>query len=531
CSGARVAQQPASTAPVRPAEEMPAFGIIPIPATVEESASAPFVVGENTGIVVEAGNADAARVGLFLADLIGNRAESKPNVTDAGAAIPAGSIYLTTQGADVSLGEEGYELTVTPERVTISAWTPAGLFYGVQTLRQLLPPSVEYQATYDRPMLVPAVHILDHPRFEWRGAMLDVARHFFSTDDVKRYIDLMAMYKLNRLHLHLSDDQGWRIEIPSWPNLTKIGGQTEVGGGPGGFYTQEEFTDLVRYAQDRFITIVPEIDMPGHTNAALASYPELNCNGEAPPHYTGTRVGFSVLCVDKDVTYEFIDDVVRDISAVSPGPYFHIGGDEVRKLTPEQYRQFIERTEEIVRSHGKKVIGWDETAVANPVPGTVVQLWRPEASHEMIAGAVAKGAAVVLSPAAKIYLDMKYDSTTVLGQSWAAIINVREGYDWEPTAILPDIPEQSILGVEAPIWTETMATMDDVEYLAFPRLAGAAEIAWSPAAKRDWNTYRLRLGAQAPRWSALGINFYRSPMVPWNEEVKAGRMKDKGPGV
>ncbi len=198
------------------------------------------------------------------------------------------------------------------------------------------------------------------PKYGYRGAMLDVARHFFTVDEVKKYIDLLAMYKINKLHLHLSDDQGWRIEIKSWPNLTNYGGSTEVGGGPGGFYTQEEYIELVSYAQERFITIIPEIDLPGHTNAALASYPELNCNGKSPDLYTGTEVGFSTLCANKEITFQFLDDVIREISEITPGPYFHIGGDESHVTKEEDYITFINRSQDMVLKYGKKVMGWDE---------------------------------------------------------------------------------------------------------------------------------------------------------------------------
>ena len=226
---------------------------------------------------------------------------------------------LTTVGSDPALGEEGYELTIAPDGVTITAAGPAGLFYGVQTLRQLLPPQIEQATAQAGPWTLPAGTIRDTPRFEWRGAMLDVARHFFGVADVKRYIDLLAYYKLNRLHLHLSDDQGWRIAINSWPNLAEYGGSTQVGGGAGGYYTQAEYADIVAYAQQRYIMIIPEIDLPGHTNAALASYAELNCNDVAPPLYTGTEVGFSSLCADKAITYTFVDDVMRELAALTPG--------------------------------------------------------------------------------------------------------------------------------------------------------------------------------------------------------------------
>jgi hexosaminidase len=411
-------------------------------------------------------------------------------------------------------GDEGYQLTVSADRVVLAANHAAGLFYGVQTLKQLLPAFVQheaYRADASRPIRIPPVRIVDRPRFAWRGVMLDVARHFFSPDAIKRYIDLVAAYKVNRLHLHLADDQGWRIEIKSWANLTAVAGTTQVGGGPGGFYTQEQYADIVTYARDRFVTIVPEIDMPGHTNAVLAAYAELNCDGVARQLYTGIEVGFSNLCVDKDVTYKFIDDVVREIAAMTPGPYFHIGGDEVKTLTADQFRTFIERVQGIVQSHGKQMIGWDEISPIALLPTTIVQHWQPDHSPT---AAVAKGAKVIVSVANRAYLDMKYDAATPVGLNWAGFIDVRTAYDWDPATVASGISESSILGVEAPIWTETLANMRDVEFMAFPRLPGVAEVAWSPAG-RDWDGFRRRLAAQAPHWTALGINFYRAPGIEW----------------
>lgn len=505
----------ASCTPAAPPTPMqPA--LIPLPASVERTTTGHFTVTDSTAILVEPGNAEVARIGQLLAALIGNSIDQGPAVTESATPQP-GSIYLTTQGAADSLGAEGYVLTVTPEQITLAAPQTAGLFYGMQTLRQLLPPFVEYEAAFAQPMPVPAVTIVDRPRFGWRGSMLDVARHFIPPADVRRYLDLMALYKLNRLHLHLSDDQGWRIEITTRPNLTAHGGTTEVGGRPAGFYSQAEYADLVAYAQARYITLVPEIDLPGHTNAALASYPELNCDGVAPDLYTGIEVGFSTVCVEQEATYRFVDDVVREIAALTPGPWFHIGGDEVQKLTPDQYRRFIERVQGIVQAHGKQVIGWDEIAHTTLLPGTILQHWRPEGSQEGIAASVEKGATVILSPANKVYLDMKYDSTTVLGLNWAGYVSVQTAYDWDPATQLPGVSEAALVGVEAPIWSETLRTRAEFEYMAFPRLPGVAEIGWSPAAVRDWNAYRLRLGAQAPRWSALGVNFYRTPEVPWGE--------------
>lgn len=484
--------------------------IVPAPSSIRTSDEV-FAITPATKIFVSGGGDETLRIARFLSELLTTDSKA-PIAVEGGNAPGDGHIRLMVGGAAGAGGAEAYELSITSAGVTLQASQPAGLFYGVQTLRQLLPAALEFEAVRPFEFALPAVQITDTPRFAWRGAMLDVARHFFSVEEVKRYIDLIAMLKLNRLHLHLADDQGWRIEIRSWPNLTKHGGSTEVGGGPGGYYTQQQYADLVAYAAERFITIVPEIDMPGHTNAALASYPELNCDGVAPPLYTGIEVGFSALCVDKDVTYKFIDDVVREIAAMTPGSYFHIGGDEVKKLTDEQYRRFIERVQTIVKSHGKQSIGWDEISPAPLLPDTIVQHWRPK---ELPRDAVEKKVKLILSPAHKVYVDMKYDQTTPIGLDWAARIPVRDAYDWNPASIVEGVPETSILGVEAALWAETIAGIRDIEYLAFPRIAAVAEIAWTPQARRDWDDFRIRLGGQARRWSALGINFYRSPQVPW----------------
>ena len=508
--------------------------IIPLPVSVDWMSSDTFHFTEETRILFDSTDTEAERVGAFLSGLIGNSTETMPPVEARSADIADGSIYLTREGASSSLGSEGYELTVTASQVTVRATNSAGLFYGVQTIRHLLPPVVEYTAAYPQPLSLPGVHIADQPRFGWRGTMLDVARHFLPLHDVKRFIDLAALYKLNRLHLHLSDDQGWRVEIPGWPNLTEHGGSTEVGGGAGGYYSTDEYTELVEYAQDRFITVIPEIDIPGHTNAALASYADLNCDGIARDLYIGTNVGFSTLCVDKDITYEFLDDVIREISSRTPGPYFHVGGDEVEELSEEEYITFIERMQSMVESHGKRMIGWDEIALANLDPGSVVQLWRPywptDETEDMdsaqvalraefeagILGAVDAGATVVLSPADRLYLDMKYDTSTVLGLTWAGVPDERMSYDWEIADKFSSLPEDAIAGVEAPLWSETLGTLEDFEYMAFPRLAGVAELGWTSASLRDWEEYRMRLGAQSARWMVLGINFRRSPLIPWD---------------
>ncbi len=486
--------------------------LVPAPRSVSLSATDSFVILPQTVIRIPSEGDSVGMVARHLAELLGRGTGGSPLRVSVGSGDPRDAIALRLAAAG-TMPAEGYELSIMPGGISITGGSAAGLFYGTQTLRQLLPPSVETaSASADARMAVPAGRIVDSPRFEWRGAMLDVSRHFLPAADVKRYIDLMALHKLNRLHLHLSDDQGWRIEIRSWPNLTVRGASTQVGGGPGGFYSQAEYTDLVRYAHDRFITVVPEIDMPGHTNAALASYAVLNCDGVARPLYTGTRVGFSALCVQRETTYKFVDDVVREIAALTPGPYFHIGGDEVERLTAAQYRGFVERVEKIVHSHGKRMIGWGEIAPANLSPTTIVQHWKPNSNPRV---AVARGSKVIMSPANRIYLDMKYDSTTRLGLTWAAVTEIWDAYGWDPATFIAGVPEESILGVEGPLWSETVVTIRDFEYLAFPRLAAVAEIGWTPQGQRNWDDFRRRLGGQGPRWRALGINFHRSPRVPW----------------
>jgi len=485
--------------------------LVPAPAIVEPGADEGFTIG--AGTVVAASSADPAvqRAARQLSEWIRRSTGITVAVTAAPADAQASAIELVVD-AQRATGAEGYELTIAPRRVTLAASTPAGLFYAIETLRQLLPYWAEYEAVaFRQPQAatLPSVRIRDSPRFEWRGAMLDVARHFFSVDEVKRFIDLEALHKMNRLHLHLADDQGWRIQIRKWPDLTIKGGLTEVGGTPGGFYTQAQFAEIVSYAAERFVTVVPEIDMPGHTNAALASYAELNCGGQAPPPFTGIDVGFSALCVDKEITYRFLDDMIGEIAGMAPGRYFHMGGDEVRKLTGAQYRAFVERVQTIVQAHGKEMIGWDEVAGVSLASSSIVQHWRPNAP----AAALARAPRLILSPGNRTYLDMKYDGDTRLGLDWAGRIPVKTSYDWDPAALVPGA--RAILGVEAPLWSETAASMRDVEFLAMPRLAAIAEVGWSPQDARDWEGFRARLGAQAPRWTALGINFYRAPEIPW----------------
>jgi hexosaminidase len=488
--------------------------VVPAPATVQPASGVTHTLPSSATIYAAPGATDVAG---YLATVLRRSTGYALPVAATGTTPPASGISLLLSGAGAAVGAEGYQLDVTATAVVIRAQTAAGLFHGVQTLRQLLPASVESATVQPGPWTLPGGRIVDHPRFGYRGAMLDVSRHFHPVTTVKQYLDQIALYKINYLHLHLSDDQGWRIAIDSWPRLATHGGSTQVGGGPGGFYTKAQFQEIVAHAASRYITIVPEIDMPGHTNAALSSYAELNCDGVAPPLYTGTSVGFSSLCTTKEVTYTFVNQVLGELAALTPGPFLHIGGDEANVTPADQYATFINRVQPMVAARGKAVMGWHQigASAVQHSANRVVQYWGLGTSDALVNTAVARGARVVMSPANRAYLDMKYNSSTPIGLSWAGFVEVQTAYGWDPGAHLSGVPASAVLGVEAPMWTETIVTPEHIEFMAFPRLPAIAELGWSPWSTHSWDSFRLRLGAQGPRWTALGIDFYRSPQVPW----------------
>ncbi len=478
---------------------------IPLPDSISATGVA-FHLMESTPIYYHEGMNDLKNVSDYLASKLTD-VTGFTYTSEISGNSPKKGIYLSIS-QDEQFEEEGYELVIDKKLITIKANSAAGCFYGVQTLLQTLP----LKAEGAQDLIIATGTIKDSPEYNFRSAMLDVSRHFFAVEDVKRLIDLLSVYKINYLHLHLADDQGWRIEIKSWPNLTAHGGSTEVGGGEGGFYTQEQYSDIVKYAQDRFITVIPEIDMPGHTNAALASYAELNCDGKARDLYTGTHVGFSTLCVDKEITYKFIEDVVRELTALTPGPYFHIGGDESHSTPHDDYVYFVNKVQEIVPKYGKKIIGWDEIANSDLIEGATVQFW---ANAKNTKTGIEKGASAIMSPAKKAYLDMKYDTTTTLGLAWAGYIEVDVGYNWDPAAYEEGINRENVLGIESPLWSETVTNIDELEFMFFPRTPGYAEIGWTSPEKRDWETYKLRLADHGKRFDAMDINFYKSKLVPW----------------
>lgn len=431
-----------------------------------------------------------------------------------------------------SSAPEGYTLEIGERAIIVGADEP-GLFYGVQTLLQLLRQD-------DSGWGLLGADVADSPRFPRRGVMLDVARHFFGVGDVKKFIDSTSSLKFNHLHLHLSDDQGWRVHIDAWPLLTERASATSVGGDPGGFYTKADYREIVAYAASRHMIVIPEIDLPGHTHAIGVAYPELveapvlNDNliadsarlGQPLPvageTYLGWGVGHSSVRIHEERTYDFVRDVVHELAEMTPGAYIHIGGDESLGTPQADFDLFAERATAIVVEAGKIPMAWHEMGSAtNIAEGTVGQYWgktTPEGTHaEEAAHFVERGGALIMSAADVTYLDMKYAEDFPLGLTWAGTIDVRSAYEWEPTAVL-DVPDAAILGVEAPLWSETTRTLGEVEQLVFPRAAAQAEVAWSPreAPERGWESFRVRVGALAPLWKAEGIDFHPADEIPWS---------------
>ena len=330
--------------------------------------------------------------------------------------------------------------------------------------------------------------------------MLDVARHFFGVADVCRVIDRLADYKLNVLHLHLSDDQGWRIAVDAWPRLTEHGG----------FYTHDDLRAIVRYAADRFITVVPEIDAPGHVQAAIAAYPELGVPGSSTERYFGTDVGFSSLDVHSALTYRFLDDVFGELAALTPGPFLHIGGDEAHSTSRADYLAFMERVQPLVAKHGKRLIGWEEVASAPLADGAVVQHWK---DPELARAAAEQGAQLVMSPADRVYLDMKYDADTPLGLSWAGHVELRDSYEWDPAE--SDSARRRSSASRRRSGRRRSRRSRSSRRCCSRASARSPRSAWSPRSARDWDDFRARVAAEGARWDAAGVAYHRSPQVDW----------------
>lgn len=406
------------------------------------------------------------------------------------------------------LGNEGYRLSVSRRGVVIASSSNTGLFYAIQTLRQLLPAEVEQSQTKSNQYL-PIVQIEDAPLYTWRGSMLDVARSFYGVEYIKHHIDRMALFKLNRLHLHLTDDQGWRIEIKKYPNLTSHGGSGSVQGGRTGFYTQDEYKEIQKYARDRYITIIPEIEMPGHIYAALSSYPELNCANlenlsprlAIPPElYRGTKVKWNSLCLEKAEVKTFVSDVLQEISKITEGPWIHIGGDEV---DVDDYGKFISFVDEEIYRLGKITIGWQEILQAPTDSKTLAQIWMEDVPNT--------GKSKIISLCENFYLDHSNTPDQGLPNDWCK----QDGVSLENLYGFTSKGKLNVLGIEAPLWTEFAHTPNEADDRIWPRLAATAEVAWSLDARREITDFRSRLALFGTRLDLMGIRYFETPTVTW----------------
>lgn len=513
-------------------------GLVPLPQKVEMQ-SGSFRLQAQTVIRADVLGRDSAE---FLAARLRPATGYPFSIeTNGSPSSIKGAVCLTTNQADAALGEEGYKLEVASDSVVIRAAGSAGFFYGVQTLLQLAPPEVwAARSGSNVAWDLPAVRIEDRPRFRWRGFMLDVSRHFFDKAEVEQVLDSMAALKLNRFHWHLVDDQGWRIQIKQYPRLAEIGAwRKEIGfkldpkashaygpdGRYGGFYTQDDIREVVAYARARHITVVPEIEMPGHSTAALAAYPQLSCLGG--PFTTDLNGGIfaGVYCPGKEETFQFLQNVLGEVMELFPGPYIHIGGDEVpvdnwKKCTNCQARMreqgmtnesqlesyLIRRIEPFINAHGHTLVGWSEIREGGLAQNAVVMDWIGGALE-----AARAGHDVVLSPTKFCYLDY-YQSTNRAAEPRAigGYLPLKKVYAFEPVpADLEPANQFHIQGGQANLWTEYVPSLQQVQYMMFPRLCALAEVVWSPAEKRDYTDFTRRLAAQNQRLEQAGINYRR----------------------
>ena len=551
------------------------LSIIPEPVSLQQKEG---VYNFKTQIVIEEGATNLAvkKIADWLKEKL---SVTGLPVSIASSAEKADIHFSLNKTANNTIGKEGYQLSVSANNgVTISANEPAGLFYGAQTLLQLLPPAIESRSTVQNiSWSIPVVEIADYPRFGWRGLMFDVSRHFFGVKDVKEFIDNMAAYKYNLLHLHLSDDQGWRIEIKSLPKLTSVGawnvkktGRFNYFSDPepneprdfGGYFTQDDIKELVQYAKHRFINILPEIDMPGHSLAAIASYPELTCtpgtykvnSGEPmmvwPPNGHFYGLVDNTLCPANEKTFEFIDKVFTEIAQLFPFEYIHMGGDETArnfweksdaikalmkrenlKNLDEVQSYFVKRVEKIINSKGKKMIGWDEILDGGLAPNAAVMSWRGMKGG---IAAAKMGHEVVMSPTTYTYIDYMQGDGIIEPPVYASL-RLSKTYEFEP---VPDgVDAKYIKGGQANLWTEQVYNMRHAEYMTWPRAFSIAETMWSPKEKKNWNKFVLKVEDHFKRFDHAQTKYAPSMYEPDFKFTKNDKneitveMKAEVPGV
>jgi hexosaminidase len=509
--------------------------LIPLPARLEELPGS-FQLTPETGILADAANHPNAD---FLSNLLSVPTGYGLPIRSASPPGAANNISLRLDPALTAFKDEGYRLEVRPDGVTLEAFTPSGVFYGLQTLRQLLPPEVETRTRAELAWSIPCVHIEDWPRFAWRGFMLDEGRYFHGKEAVLQTLDLLALQKLNVFHWHLTEDQGWRIEIQQYPRLTEIGsrragtrngfcGKTHNHIPHAGFYTQADIREIVAYAAARHITVVPEIEMPGHSTAALAAYPEFSCTGG--PFEVATHFGIypDIYCAGKEATFTFLQNVLDEVLDLFPSPYIHIGGDEAPKARwkncPDCQRRiqaqglagehalqvyFTNRIGVYLARRGRRLMGWNEILEPSLAKDALVQYWRGNQGALMEAIRQDKRQ-VIMSTFLDTYLDHGY-----------SLMPLIRAYRYEPVpAALAESESASVLGLEAPLWSEWLPSRARLEYQAYPRTLALAETAWTPKTKKDLTGFRYRLVHFLPRLDRLGVRY--APLAdvepaPWEK--------------
>lgn len=516
-----------------PTKQMPynqGINVIPTPVNLTQNEGV-FKVGKNMAFQVT--TPEAKTVAEFFASKINLATGYQVMVGDK--EVSNGISLVIDEGLDVN--NEGYTLDVTPQGVTVKAKTPQGLFYGMQTFMQLLPAEIESPSVVNGiAWTAPSVTVKDEPRFEYRGFMLDPCRHFIPIENVKKQIDVLSLFKINTLHWHLTDDQGWRIEIKKYPKLTEIGAKRIEGEGTeyGGFYTQEEIKEVVQYAADRFITVIPELELPGHEMAAIAAYPELSCKGEQGTPRIIWGVEDIVMCAGKEESFKFLEDVIDEMAPLFPSKYFHIGGDECPKISwkncplcqkrikeeglkgdkqhsAEERLQsyFVQRMEKYLsEKHGKKIIGWDEILEGGLAPSATVMSWRGEAGG--IAAANMDHDVIMTPGSGGMYLDQyqgdaKIEPVTIGGY---ATIEKVYSYNPVPDTLVATGKAQHIKGVQCNNWSEYMYNTDLMEYRMYPRALAVAEIGWTPLTRKDYKDFERRLDNALVRLDEHGVNYH-----------------------
>ena len=511
------------------------YAIIPLPLSIKKLPGN-FTFTAKSKIILSIVDDENRLVADFLARLVKNPTGLILPVVQGDKA-STNSVFMSI---DTSVANtEGYTLTVTPKRIVIKARTSVGLFYAVQTIRQLLPPEVEKYFCNGKFQKVPSCEIIDEPRFGYRGMHLDVCRHMFPIEYIKRYIDMIALHKMNTFHWHLTDDQGWRIEIKKYPKLTEIGAfrkGTVIGHAAkkpaysdgeayGGYYSQKEIKDIVLYAKSQFVTIIPEIEMPGHSLAALAAYPRLSCTGGPFEVRQTWGIGEDVYCAGKEETFKFLEDVLSEVIDLFPGEYIHIGGDECPKtrwvkcplcrkriknegLQDEKELQsyFIKRIEKFLISKKKRLIGWDEILEGGLAPEATVMSWRG------VAGGIEAAKQrhdVIMTPNEYMYLDYYQDDPYTEPLAIGGYLPLEKVYSFDPQFGKLNAEEQKhILGIQGNVWTEYMPTPKHMEYMAYPRMFAIAEVGWTPVSKKDFEDFLTRFSVQSRRYNKIGINYF-----------------------